>query len=252
MFGRRIPLTIFSRLRRVVWPDGGWRRWFHYVSHRVRRLPGTPERIAAGVACGVAVSFTPFIGLHFLLACGTAWLLRGNLIAAAVGTVAGNPWTFPFIWAWILALGRWMLGDESQYNIPMNATLVYMFERPLLLLWPMTLGGVPTAVVAWFVSYYPVKRMVAGYQKARLKRIERRKAKRGAKRGFRLSARQAAGAAPDKGSLPGSGRDASKDRDGEQGGPAALAQAQAQAQPQADSPAVLEPGQARPRKQAAS
>ena len=65
---------------------------------RLKRLQGTPYSIATGFACGVAISFTPFIGFHMILAALTAWLIRGNIIASAIGTIVGNPWTFPFIW----------------------------------------------------------------------------------------------------------------------------------------------------------
>ena len=33
-----------------------------YLVKRVTRLSGTPHSIAAGAACGVAISFTPFLG----------------------------------------------------------------------------------------------------------------------------------------------------------------------------------------------
>ena len=55
------------------------------MTHRIKRLPGTPQSIAAGVACGVAASFTPFIGLHFVLAALFAWLVGG------VGYISGLP-----------------------------------------------------------------------------------------------------------------------------------------------------------------
>ncbi len=174
MFGRRTRLSFHRRLWRILWPKGGWWRFSSYLAHRIRRLPGTPESIAAGVASGVAVSFTPFMGLHFLLACGLAYLLRGNLIAAAVGTVVGNPWTFPMIWAWIYALGRWLLGDVGTFHLPTEVTFEDMASNPLLIIWPMTVGGVPMATTAFFATYYPVKRMVATYQAARIRRLRRR------------------------------------------------------------------------------
>ena len=73
-------------------------------------------------------------------------LLRGSLLASAIGTVVGNPWTFPFIWTWIYALGQWLLGGEVVSELPAMLSLTYIFDRPLDVLWPMTVGGVPTAV----------------------------------------------------------------------------------------------------------
>ena len=178
LFGRRNPRSLLLRAKEIIWPSRGWRRAAVYFAHRVGRLPGTPYRIAAGVACGAAVSFTPFMGFHFVLAMGLALLTRGNLIASAIGTVVGNPWTFPFIWAWIYTLGRWMLGSGDGDEFPGWLTLTYIFDNPLKVLWPMTLGGIPTAIVAWFVVFYPVRSTVHQYQRARRRRMRKKIRKR--------------------------------------------------------------------------
>ncbi len=175
MLGRRHPLPIYRRVRAFVWPSGGWHRASLYVAHRLRRLPGTPYRIAAGFACGAAISFTPFIGFHFVGAALLSVLLRGSLLASAIGTVVGNPWTFPLIWAWIYALGQWLLGGEVVSELPVVLSLTYIFERPLDVLWPMTVGGVPTSVAAWFAFFWPVRGAVAEYQHARSRLVRRKK-----------------------------------------------------------------------------
>lgn len=195
MLGRRHPLPIYRRVREFVWPSGGWHRASLYIAHRVRRLPGTPYRIAAGFACGAAISFTPFIGFHFVGAALLSMLLRGSLLASAIGTVVGNPWTFPFIWTWIYALGQWLLGGEVVSELPAVLSLTYIFERPLDVLWPMTVGGVPTSVAAWFAFFWPVRGAVAEYQHAR-RRLVRRK-KRSARQG-RLGRKRAAALADTK------------------------------------------------------
>ncbi len=180
MFKRRTPLPLLHRLGQVLWPSAGWRRATTYLAHRVRRLPETPYRIAAGVACGAAISFTPFIGFHFVGAALLAVLLRGNVVASAIGTAVGNPWTFPFIWAWIYTLGRWLTGNEVATDLPNVLSLHYIFDRPLDVLLPMTIGGLPTALVAWFAFFWPIHGAVVEYQRARRWRIRRRaKSRRG-------------------------------------------------------------------------
>ncbi len=174
MFRRREPLPILKRSVELLWPKGGWRRSSTYVAHRLRRLPGTPYRIAAGFASGAAISFTPFIGLHFILAALLALLLRGNLLAAAIGTVVGNPWTFPFIWLWIYSLGNWMIGGDDLTTLPQTLSFGYIFENPFKVLLPMAVGGIPTAILAWFVFFWPIQRTVDQYQRARRRRIRRR------------------------------------------------------------------------------
>ncbi len=174
MFRRRTPLPTYRRILEIIWPRAGWRRASAYVAHRLGRLPGTPYRVAAGFACGAAISFTPFIGFHFVGAALLALLLRANFFAAALGTVVGNPWTFPVIWAWIYTSGVWLLGGSATAEVSATLSLNYIFGHPLEVLWPMSVGGIPTAVVAWFVFYWPVRGMVAEYHRARRWRIRRK------------------------------------------------------------------------------
>ena len=78
MFRRRHPIPLWQRLSRWLWPHIGWRRAGTYVWHRLTRLSGTPHSIAAGFACGTAISFTPFVGFHLLGGALLAFLVRGN------------------------------------------------------------------------------------------------------------------------------------------------------------------------------
>ena len=91
VFKRRVKPSFVSRVRAAVLPKRGYRRGVEYLGHRMRRLPDTPHRIALGFACGVFSSFTPFFGLHIILAAVIARLLRSNIVAALIGTAAGNP-----------------------------------------------------------------------------------------------------------------------------------------------------------------
>jgi uncharacterized protein (DUF2062 family) len=111
VFKRRDPKSWPRALLDFLWPRGGWTRAFHYVKHRMRRLPDSPERIARGIFAGVFASFTPFYGFHFFIAAGLAFLMRGNVIAALMGTFFGNPLTYVPIGVAALSTGHWVLGD---------------------------------------------------------------------------------------------------------------------------------------------
>ena len=112
ILGRRLPRSIAQRLRGWLWPHGGWWRAGHYLLARIRRMPGTPHAIAAGFAAGAAMSMTPFLGGHVLLALALAWATRGNLLAATLGTLlVGNPWALPLILAAAYRLGCFLLGQ---------------------------------------------------------------------------------------------------------------------------------------------
>lgn len=169
MFRRRERKSAITRTRDFFWPRMGFARLWRYIAHRLGRMPGTPYSIAAGVACGAAVSFTPLIGLHFVLAGLLAWALRANILASAIGTVVGNPWTFPFIWLWIYELGHWMIGADGADALP-ELTIGLLLEHTSDILVPMLIGGVPTGIAVWIGIYLPLARLIDRYQQARSQR----------------------------------------------------------------------------------
>src|SRR3546814_9642478 len=95
-----------------------------YVWRRVWRLTGTPHVIALGVAAGVFMSCTPFLGFHIVAAMLIAWVLRGNLLAAVFGTMAGNPVTYPPVWLATYDLGNWLIGAQARADIDLTSTLM--------------------------------------------------------------------------------------------------------------------------------
>ena len=173
IFGRRNKPSFGAQAKNLIWPRSGWTRATRYLAYRVRRMPGTPYAIAAGFACGAAVSMTPFPGLHFVLSGLLAWVIGGSILASAIGTAVGNPWTFPFIWIWIYNLGSWILGSGDQLGTDV-ITLGYVFDHPMDILLPMLAGSLPTGVLTWLVFFWPIRRMVQGYQAHRSARLARR------------------------------------------------------------------------------
>lgn len=151
LFRRRRPEGFMTRARTMMWPRRSFGRSFTYFFKRTLRLTATPHAVAAGVAAGVFASWTPFLGLHFLIAFGLAYVLAGNMVAAAIGTAFGNPLSFPVIWTATLELGKTILGRH--YNGQGNAVdLVQLFGRlDLTQLWdpvlkPMTVGCLPLGI----------------------------------------------------------------------------------------------------------
>ena len=162
MFKRRTPLTFLQTARQIFWPSMGWGRTARYVRLRVLRLSDNSRRIAAGLALGVSVSFTPVIGTHILQAVVAAYILRANMVAAVIGTVVGNPWTFPFMWWAAIKTGSVLFG---LFGLPASTLLPtemsfgifvqILWNEPLRVVLPWLLGGYLLApvVLASFVFY---------------------------------------------------------------------------------------------------
>ena len=188
MFKRRIQKTLGDMILGFFWPTIGWRRAWAYIMLRLARLPGSAYSIAGGFACGAAMSFTPFVGLHFVLSAILAWSIRANIIASVIGTAVGNPWTFPFIWTWLYQTGTWMVSGErlegaakpdfSEIFGHMLQALVsldaaYILETAAPVFWPMFVSSLPTTFVVWWVFYLPLNYTIQGYQNRRFRNRSR-------------------------------------------------------------------------------
>ena len=179
LFRRRDNPTRIERFRVAVWPRNSWSRSTRYFGKRVLRLTATPHAIAIGFAAGAAASCTPLIGFHFLTAFAFAYLVRGNMIAAALGTSIGNPLTFPFIWAFTYKIGQWTLYGRAPDTDPHQVHQQFqssLFTKSLDALWPMVkpmfIGAVPLGLVVGSVSYFVVLKSVEVYQRRRRRLLE--------------------------------------------------------------------------------
>ena len=123
VFKRRDRRPFWKVLADFFWPRGGWTRAATYVKHRLNRLPDPPHRIARGIMAGVFTVFTPFYGLHFLIAAGLALLLRGNVVAALLGTFVGNPLTYVPIGVISLQSGYAILGRPQPAEDELSRSL---------------------------------------------------------------------------------------------------------------------------------
>ena len=177
MFKRRKQRTIIESAREWVWPQAGWNRLLLYYRHRLVRLPDSSYRIAAGLACGAAISFTPFIGLHVALAVALAYIMRANVVAALIGTIVGNPWTIPVILVITYRLGAWAMGLDTHVGFTDLFDVEVFFLHPWDALKPvlpqLILGGVPLAALVWWLVFWPAHEVIKRYKLQRLKSLQR-------------------------------------------------------------------------------
>lgn len=205
MFKRRLKPRGWEALRTWFYPRGGWSRAMSYLSHRLRRLPDSSQKIARGIAAGVFASFTPLFGFHFLLAAAFAWVVRGNILASLIATFAGNPLTFPLIATASLTTGRWLLGDDPEVenhrrlarafadamselwrvlgalftDEPVHLARLRVFFDDLFL--PYLIGGILPGLAAALVFYFVSEPLIRAYQRRRREKFRARLEQRLAK-----------------------------------------------------------------------
>ncbi|MDO9584269.1 MAG: DUF2062 domain-containing protein [Desulfomicrobium sp.] len=139
-------------------------RLSRYTYLRVMRIKAPAESIALGLALGVFAGALPFLSLQMAIAVVLALILRGNVIAAALGTW----WSNPFNWAIVFPL-MYMLGkvfvpvDVPPLNVHefLNLPLLDLLQRSWKWLLITTLGsfivGIPLAVGTYFVALRAVR-----------------------------------------------------------------------------------------------
>ena len=159
-----------------------------YISLSIKRIKGTPQALSLGLATGIAISFTPFIGLHALLAIFISWVIGGSMAAALIGTLFGNPWTFPFIWYFTFEIGQFInygfLSYEEEFsfkvikkeistllvilkNIIVFANIPELEENveKLKLIPFMIVGSIPLVFITWILSYFSFLIIFKSYRK---------------------------------------------------------------------------------------
>ena len=179
MFKRRKQLSRVDKVRSVVWPDRGFGRLFSYLIQRIKRMPGSTLSIAVGAAWGIAVSFTPFIGLHLFVGLFMAYLCRGNLLACLFGTFVGNPWTFPLFFYLDYRLGAFIVmefgGDVKSIGGTMAEFVSLFLADPAALIGalflPIIIGALIMGTIAWFAGFGFTYWAVAGWRVHRAKRL---------------------------------------------------------------------------------
>jgi len=130
------------------------------------RVKDSKDKLAVGFACGSMVSFTPFIGFHFLLAIIFAYLFRGNIVASLIGTFVGNPFTFPFIWIFIYKVGNIFFKNDKTFSL--EFTFQGLFNQGYDILIPMLIGSLIVSIPIWFISYFTVKFLMSSFNKRKL------------------------------------------------------------------------------------
>ena len=139
---------------------------FRAAFRRLLAIDDPPERTALAFSIGVFIAFSPFLGLHTIMATLIAFAFRFNKIAIYTGTFINNPiLTLVPIIIVSYAVGAFILGRPL--SIPEEG--VELLRDPHLfsgdyyrrifiqswnnIVWPFAIGGTVLSVVCSVIAY---------------------------------------------------------------------------------------------------
>lgn len=136
-------------------------KWLDALLH----IHDSPRRTAAAYALGVFFGFSPFLGLHTVLAIAFAFVFNLNRVAVLVGVYSNLPWILAPYYTLTTLLGAKLLGTHVPEGF--SAKLESLFQlslwhgefwrslvtllRPFL--WPYTVGSLIGAGVLATLAY---------------------------------------------------------------------------------------------------
>lgn len=138
---------------------------FRATLRRLLAIDDPPERTALAFSIGIFIAFSPFLGLHTIIATALAFLFRFNKVAIYTGTFINNPFLtlVPIIIA-SYAIGAFLLGRPlalpeeglALLKEPHLLTASYWGEltrRARDILLPFSIGGITLSVVCSIIAY---------------------------------------------------------------------------------------------------
>lgn len=150
---------------------------FRTAFRRLLAIDDPPERTALAFSIGVFIAFSPFLGLHTIMATAIAFLFRFNKIAIYTGTFINNPF-FTLVPIIIVSyavgavvLGRpWHIPDEG-LELLRNPELFSgdyyrrIFVESWNIVWPFSVGATVLSVVCSVLAYPITLGALRAYQR---------------------------------------------------------------------------------------
>jgi hypothetical protein len=150
---------------------------FRAAFRRLLAVDDPPERTALAFSVGVFIAFSPFLGLHTIMATLVAFMFRFNKIAIYTGTFLNNPFlTLVPIIAASYAVGALIMGrpvslpEEGWKLLQEPHLLTAAYWRQLFThLWdivlPFSIGGMALSVVCSLAAYPVTLKLLRARQK---------------------------------------------------------------------------------------
>ncbi len=129
------------------------RRSLRYYWLKFLRMQDTPHRIALGIAIGMFINFTPFVGFHTILAVLSFFLLPVNRIATLSAVWLNTPWTVPVLLALDYKLGSWLMACPATWTNFNFTSFQSLLEFGCATFMPMLYGGIILGLLGAVLSY---------------------------------------------------------------------------------------------------
>ena len=143
-------------------------RFIKVAYSRFLKIRGEPRQIAKGLALGIMVGMTPFMGLHTVIAVFLAAIWKWNKISAAAGVFITNPITAPFIYPVTYLVGKAFIGASSipVLHMPLSlAAVTNLIKNSPLILIDLLAGGIVIGLPLSIVSYWIALKTVENYRR---------------------------------------------------------------------------------------
>lgn len=147
------------------------RRWLSHLLH----THDTPQRTAAAYAVGVFFGFSPFLGLHTVLALAVAFAFNLNRVAVILGVYSNLPWILPAYYSLATLLGAMILGVEVPPGLLKELTdavssVSWRQSKSLAhalapLVWAYGLGSTIGALALAFAAYRIALAMIIAHRR---------------------------------------------------------------------------------------
>jgi uncharacterized protein (DUF2062 family) len=149
---------------------------FRSTLRRLLAIDDPPERTALAFSIGVFIAFSPFLGLHTIMATAVAFLFRFNKVAIYTGTFINNPFlTLVPIIIGSYAVGAFLLGQpvhipDEGLELLQNPRIFsgdyyrLLFIQSWNIVWPFAVGGMALSVVCSLLAYPLTLRMLRAYR----------------------------------------------------------------------------------------
>jgi uncharacterized protein (DUF2062 family) len=143
----------------------GLKRLARYWYLRLIRIQATPHNIALGLAVGVFAGLLPIVPFQIAVAVTLALIVRGNKIAAALGTWIINPFNFVPFYIMCYCIGKTVVPFAIQPFDFARLEVSNIFALGWDLFAAMMVGGLVVAVPGMIITYIVAYKGITLYRK---------------------------------------------------------------------------------------